>query len=137
MNFLHLHQESQSLSAWTTTQRRFSRQSTINNLATPSTTPTVISATSSTSGEMPVQLSSTEGKNVKKQRHTVQPPIIDYPTTASATRVSAATSVPYFLHRQNSQRMMIHHPWNESIASSMHNAFYIPRPSTRPSSASI
>jgi hypothetical protein len=91
----------------------------------------------STSGEMPVQLSSTEGKNMKKQKHSIQPPTIDYPTTASATRVSVAILVPYSLHHQNSQRMMLHHPWNESTASSMHNSFLHLNAKHLTSSASI
>ena len=95
-----------------------SQQSVVNNSATPSTTQTVISATTSTLGVTPAQLSSTEGRNVKKQKHKVQHPTIDYPTTASATRANTVTSVPHSLHHQSNWRTM------PSTADSMHNVSY-------------
>jgi hypothetical protein len=47
-------------------------------------------------------------KECEKQKHTAQPPTIDNPTTASATRASVAISVLHLHRRQSSQRTMLH-----------------------------
>ena len=102
-NFLHLHQESQSLSAWTRTQRRFSRQSTINNLATPSTTPTATYTMSSTLVAIRKQSLSTKGKIMRKSKPTVRHPTIGYPISAGTTRRKGAVTKQHLLPNQSRQ----------------------------------
>ena len=104
--------------------------------ATPLTTPTLISATSSTSAEALIPSSSLEGRNVKKQKLTVQPPTIDYPTIASGACTNAAISIPHLRLRRNNQVTMQSQLKNILFASYTPNVSYTPRQSTRASNAS-
>ena len=130
MRFLHHHQESQPPCTWMmnitnwirSASRReawgvASQQNVASNSVTPSTILTVTSVTSSISCVVHAQLSSIEGRNVKKMKLTVQHPTIDYPTTVSATRVNDIMTAQYFLHRPSNRRAIL------SAADSTHNVF--------------
>ena len=53
------------------------------------------------------QSSSTEAKNIRKLKLTVQHPIIDYPTTMSTTRGNDTISAQYLLHQLSSRRPIL------------------------------
>ena len=120
---LKTHNQKRNVSRHIETERRY-------NLATPLTIPTATYTTSSTSSVMHAQLSSIEGRNVKKMKLTVQHPTIDYPTTVSATCANGATTVQSSLHHPSNRRVIL------STADYMHNDFCILKQSTRVSSAS-
>jgi len=73
-------------------------QNVVNSSTTLSTTPTAISATSSTLGAMHAQLSSIERKNEKSMKLTVQHLIIDYPTIVCAAHKKDAMLAQHLLH---------------------------------------
>ena len=128
--FLHLHQESQSLSIWTTTRRWFSGQSTINNSATPLTFPTVTYTMLSTLVATRKQSSSTKGKITKKSKLTARHLIIGYPISTGTTPESGAATKQHLLRNQNSRRLTL------LTRKFIQNAFYTPKESTQISNAS-
>ena len=139
MKSLHRLQESQSLSTWTVTRRRFkmkweisiSPQSTINSLATRLTIPTATYTISSILVAMQKQSSSTKEKIMKKSKLTARHLIIDYLTTTSTTRENDVATEQYLLlNRQNSRRSI------PLIKNSIQDVFCTPKGSTRVSNAS-
>ena len=77
------------------------------------------------------QSSSTEAKNIKKLKLTVQHPIIDYPTFTSTALRNDATTAQYLLQQPSSRRP------NLLIKNSTPDVFCIPKQSTQVFNASI
>jgi len=114
---LKTHNQKRNVSRHIATERRY-------NLATPLTIPTATYTTSSTSSVMHAQLSSIEGRNVRKLKLTIQHPIIDYPTIASAAHVNDATTVQFSLDHLSNRKA------TPFIKDSMSDVSCIPKQST-------